>query len=58
MDQRNLDIGSRWNQDNNVEMYSTHNEVKSVVAARFIRNLKIESTNTWHQHQKICILIN
>ena len=27
-------------QDNNIEMYSTHNEGKSVVAERFIRTLK------------------
>ena len=27
-------------QDNNIEMYSTHNEGKSVVAKRFIRTLK------------------
>ena len=26
-----------WLQDNNVEMYSTHNEGKSVVAETFIR---------------------
>ena len=26
-----------WLQDNNIEMYSTHNEGKSVVAERFIR---------------------
>ena len=29
-----------WPQNNNVEMYSTHNEGKSVVAERFIRTLK------------------
>ena len=27
-------------QDNDLEMYSTHNEEKSVVAERFIRTLK------------------
>ena len=27
-------------QDNDIEMYSTHNEEKSVVAERFIRTLK------------------
>ena len=27
-------------QDNDIEMYSTHNEGKSVVAERFIRTLK------------------
>ena len=29
-----------WLEDNNVEMYSIHNEGKSVVAERFIRTLK------------------
>ena len=29
-----------WPQNHNVEMYSTHNEGKSVVAERFIRTLK------------------
>ena len=30
----------KWLQDNNIEMYSTHNEGKSVVSERFIRTLK------------------
>ena len=30
----------KWLQDNNIVMYSTHNEEKSVVAERFIRTLK------------------
>ena len=30
----------KWLQDNNIEMYSTHNEGKSVVAERFIRTIK------------------
>ena len=30
----------KWLKDNGIEMYSTHNEGKSVVAERFIRNLK------------------
>ena len=29
-----------WLQDNNIEMYSTHNNGKSFVAERFIRTLK------------------
>ena len=29
-----------WMQDNDIVMYSTHNEGKSVVADRFIRTLK------------------
>ena len=28
-----------WLEKNSVEMYSTHNEVKSVVAGRFVRTL-------------------
>ena len=39
-------------------MYSTHNKGKSVVAERFVRTLKLKSTNAWHQYQKMCILIN
>ena len=34
-----------WLIDNNIEMYSTHNEGKSVVAERFIRTLKNKITN-------------
>ena len=30
----------KWLKDSNIEMYSTHNEGKSVVAERFIRTLK------------------
>ena len=30
----------KWFKDNNIEMYSTHNEEKSVIAKRFIRTLK------------------
>ena len=30
----------KWFKDNNIEMYSTHNEEKSVIAERFIRTLK------------------
>ena len=29
-----------WSQDNDIEIYSTHSKWKSVVAERFIRNLK------------------
>ena len=36
----------KWLKDNNVQMYSTHNEGKSVVAERFIRTLK----NKIYQH--------
>ena len=30
----------KWLKDNNIEMYSTHNEGKSVVVERFIRTVK------------------
>ena len=30
----------KWLKNNNIEMYSTHNEGKSVVAERFIRTIK------------------
>ena len=30
----------KWLRDNNIEMYSTHNDGKSVIAERFIRTLK------------------
>ena len=31
-----------WLEKNDIEMYSTHNEGKSVVAERFIRTIKIK----------------
>ena len=43
---------------NDIEVYSTHNEVKSVVAERFIRTLKIKFMSMWLQYQKMCIFIN
>ena len=33
-------IFKKWLKDNDTEMYSSHNEGKSVVAERFIRTLK------------------
>ena len=36
----------KWLSDNNIIMYSTYNEGKSVVAERFIRTLKIK----WYKH--------
>ena len=32
-----------WLQDNDMEMYSTHNKEKSVVAERSIRDLEIQN---------------
>ena len=37
---------------NNIEMYSTHNEGKSVVAERVIRTLKKKNLNIWQLFQK------
>ena len=45
-----------WLEKNDTEMYSTHNEGKSVVADRFIRTLK--NKIAWLQYQKMCLLIN
>ena len=36
----------KWLKDNNIELYSTHNEGKSVVAERFIRILKNQNLQT------------
>ena len=47
-----------WLLDKDVEMYSTSNEEKSVIAERFIRTLKNEFTNIWLQYKKLSILIN
>ena len=33
----------KWLKDNDIEMYSTHNEGKSVAAERFITTLKKEN---------------
>ena len=38
----------KWLKDNDISMYSTHNEGKSVVAERFIRTLK----NKIYKHMK------
>ena len=43
---------------NHIELNSTHNEEKSVVAERFIKTLKMKLTNAWLHFQKMCILIN
>ena len=48
----------KWLKDNDIEMYSIHNEGKSVVAERFIRTLKTKIYKYMTQYQKMCILIN
>ena len=47
-----------WLEKNDIEMYSTHNEAKSVIAERFIRTLKTTFMNTLLPFQKMFILIN
>ena len=51
----------KWLKDNDIEMYSTHNEGKSVVAERFIRTLKNkifvdEYNNTYHRTIKMKLI--
>ena len=45
-------------QGNDIEMYSTYNEGKFVVAQRFISIWKNKVINTWLQYQEMCIVIN
>ena len=60
-----VDLGSEfYNQSfkdflkiNNIEMYSTYNEGKSVVAERFIRTLKTRFLNIWQLFQRMFILM-
>ena len=48
-----------WLEKNATEMYSTHNEGKSIVATRIIRTLKNKMYKSiWLQYQKMSILIN
>ena len=42
-------------QNNNIEVYSTHNEAISVIAERFIWTWKIKSYNTWLRFQKLIV---
>ena len=48
----------KWLKDNDIEMYSIHNEGKSVVAERFIRTLKTKIYKYMILVSKMCILIN
>ena len=36
-----------WLQDYDIEMHSTHNKIRFVVAQRFKRNCRIKSTNVY-----------
>ena len=46
-----------WLKNNNIAMYSTYNEGKSVAAKRFIRNLKNKIYKHFNAVSKMCILI-
>ena len=48
----------KWLKDNDTEMYSIHNEGKSVVAERFIRTLKNKIYKYMTAISKKCISIN
>ena len=43
---------------NDIEIYATHTERKTVAAERFNKIFKTKNINTWLQYQKMCILIN
>ena len=47
-----------WLQDNDIEMYSTHNEEKSIIAERFIRPLKNKIYKYMTSVLKMSVLIN
>ena len=47
-----------WLEKNDIEMYSTHNEEKSVVAKRFIRTVKNKIYKYMTSTSKKRILIN
>ena len=47
-----------WLAKNDMEMFSTHNEGKSVVAESFIRTLKSQIYKYMTSVSKMCILIN
>ena len=48
----------KWLKDNDIEMYSIHNEGNSVVAERFIKTLKTKIYKYMTSVSKMCILIN
>ena len=47
-----------WLEKNDIEMYSTHNEGKSVVAERYIRAINYKIYKHMTSISKICILTN
>ena len=50
----------KWLKDNETEMYSTHNEGKSVVSEKIIRLkfYRVKSANTLLQYQEMRVLMN
>ena len=48
----------KWLRDKNIEMHSTHNEGKSVIAEKFIRTLKNKIYKCMTSISKMRILIN
>ena len=48
----------KWLRGNDIEMYSTNNEGKSVIAERFIRTFKNKIYKYMTTISKMCILIN
>ena len=50
-------VFKKWLSDNDIIMYSTYNEGKSVVAERFIRALKINCINIWQLLLKTYIMM-
>ena len=49
----------KWLKNNDIEMYSTHNEGKSVIAERFIGTLKKKIyKHMTAVYQKMCVLTN
>ena len=48
----------KWLKDNSIEIYSTHNIDKLVVAERFIRTIKNKIYKYMTSVSKMCILIN
>ena len=48
----------KWLKDNDIELYSTHNEGKSVAAEIFFETLKNKIDKYMTAVSKMCILIN
>ena len=53
-----INVFKKWLKDNDIEMYSIHNEGKSVVTERFIRTLKTKINKYMTSISKMCISIN